>query len=172
MLLVPIGDGIVTQIAMPNNVCVPRHTRKSQPTNCAYSSMPLQTRNIAKGVAPRLHLPKSTKPRPIANGGATKQSWTQKRRKRNASKSSDESKDSESSQSDDSEPQAKARKKRARRQATASEEEVEEVDADDEPPTEQIEVEDMNEEQPGLLDVVSMNGHMIQRVQQTHMTLG
>jgi hypothetical protein len=31
-----------------------------------------------------------------------------------------------------------------------SEEEVEEVDADDEPPTEQIEVEDMNKEQPGM----------------------
>jgi hypothetical protein len=135
---------------------VPRPTHKSLPTlgtfhtNHAYFSMPLQTRNIAKGIAPRLHLPKSTKPKPQTspgkNGHATKQPQTRKHRKRVASESEDEGE--ESSESENSDHKAR-KKKQAKWQASMSDE-VEEVDADDEPTMEQIE--DGNEEHPGPSD--------------------
>lgn len=86
--------------------------------------MPLQTRNIAKGVAPRLHQPKHAKPKPKATTNSAKRSH-----KRHASESEDE-------QCDRSEPKKRG-KKRARQVNTSSdsESEVEEVDDDTWPPT-------------------------------------
>ena len=52
-----------------------------------YSFMPLQTRNIAKGIPPKVHLPKPTKPKPSAGkkDGTTKAALTKKNRKQHAS---------------------------------------------------------------------------------------
>jgi len=126
--------------------------------------MPLQTRNIAKGVPPRVHLPKSTKPKPSAGkkNGATKAAPTKKDCKRHAGTSGDESEE----QSEDLEP--KARKKRARREATTSEEEAEEVDDDPvpKPPMEHVnDVDDEQSEQPDE-DEVSTNDYISQRMDQ------
>ena len=126
--------------------------------------MPLQTRNIAKGIAPRVHLPKPTKPKPSAGkkNGATKAAPTKKDRKRHASTSGDESEE----QSEDLEP--KVRKKRARREATTSEEEVEEVDVDPvpEPPIEHVDdMDDEPSDQPDE-DEVSTNDYISQRINQ------
>src|ERR1700678_3389313 len=101
---------IVIKNAIPN-IC-----KSSFKISCSsvYSSMPLQTCNIAKGIPPRVRLPKSTKPKPSAGkkDGAMKAAPTKKGHKRHASTSGDESEE----QSKDLEP--KARKKCARQEAT------------------------------------------------------
>ena len=126
--------------------------------------MPLQTRNIAKRIPPRVYLPKSTKPKPSAGkkDGATKAALTKNDRKRHASTSGDESEE----QSEDLEP--KARKKCARREATTSEEEVEEVNDDPvpKPPMEHVnDVDDEQSEQPDE-DEVSTDYYISQRMDQ------
>ncbi|KAF8963735.1 hypothetical protein BDZ97DRAFT_1919514 [Flammula alnicola] len=112
--------------------------------------MPITTRNIAKGVPPRLHLPKgpTTKHKPSTGnkGGTTKPTQTRKSHKRNTTESDDGSE--ESSQSEDSEPRAR-KKKRAKWHVTESEEEVEDIEADAAP------VEDVDatsSQQPGSAD--------------------
>ena len=126
--------------------------------------MPLRTRNIAKGVPPRVHLPKSTKPKPSAGkkDGATKAAPTRKDRKRHASTSGDESEE----QSEDLEP--KARKKRARQEATRSEEEVEEVNDDPVPKPSMERVSDVDDEQSEQPDEdeVSTDDYISQRMDQ------
>jgi len=105
--------------------------------------MPLQTHNIAKGIPPRVHLPKSTKPKPSTGkkDGTTKAAPTKKDRKWHASTSGDESEE----HSEDLEP--KARKKRARQKATMSEEKVEEVDDDPVPKPPMEHINDLDDKQ-------------------------
>jgi len=80
--------------------------------------MPLQTCNIAKGIAPRLHLPKSTKPKPKPQTDRAGKS-----RKRDSSESMDESSHSESPKP------VKKRKKRAKQVTVSIDlEEVEQVE--------------------------------------------
>src|SRR5277367_207931 len=133
-------------------------------SSSVYSSMPLRTRNIAKGVPPRVHLLKSTKPKPSAGkkDGATKAAPTRKDRKRHASTSGDESEE----QSEDLEP--KARKKRARQEATRSEEEVEEVNDDPVPKPSMERVSDVDDEQSEQPDEdeVSTDDYISQRMDQ------
>jgi hypothetical protein len=122
--------------------------------------MPLETRNIAKGVPPRVHLPK---PKPSAGkkNGTIKAAPTQKNHKRYASTGGDESEE----QSKHSEPKVR-KKKRARHEATTSEDDVEVV-ADDnpvpEPPMEQVN--DMNDD-PQQSDEVSTIDYITQRINQ------
>lgn len=154
-----------TENALPNTA---RH--KKIHLN-AYSCMPLQTRNITKGVPPRLHLQKDTATKPKNKSKAkpktstgkksstTKRTQSRKSRKRDASESGDESE--ESSPSDESEHDGRRKKKRARHQEAESEEEVEQVDADVEAPVE--DVDDVNNAQPGSAseDEVSVKRYMI-----------
>jgi hypothetical protein len=133
--------------------------------------MPLQTRNIAKGVPPRVHLHKSTKHKPSASkkDGATKAALTKKGHKRHASTSGDESEGSE--QSEDLELKAR-KKKRARQELNTSEGEpdVEEVDDDPvlEPPMEHIDdvpVDNDEQSEQGVeLDEVSTNNYITRRM--------
>ena len=78
--------------------------------------------NIAKGIPPRVHLPKFTKPKPSSGkkDGATKAALTKKDCKQDASTSGDESEE----QSKDLELKAR-KKKHARGEEIMSEEEVE-----------------------------------------------
>ena len=127
--------------------------------------MPLQTRNIAKGIPPRVHLTKSTKPKPSAGkkDHAPKAAPTKKGHKRHASRSGDESEE----QSKELEPKAR-NKKHARREAVTSEEEVEEVDDDPvpKPPMEQVnDVDDEQSEQTDK-DEVSTTDCIFQRMSQ------
>src|SRR5271156_5137490 len=113
---------------------------------------------------PRVHLHKSTKPKPSTGKkhGATKAAPTKKDRKRHASTSGDESEE----QSEDLEP--KARKKHARQEATTSEEEVEEVNDNPvpKPPMEHVsDVDDEQSEQPDE-DEVSTDDYISQRMDQ------
>ena len=73
--------------------------------------MPLKTRNIAKGIPPRVHEPKSTKPKASTSKKALvmKAAQTKKNRKWHASESGDNSE--ELSQSEDSEVKVRKRKR-------------------------------------------------------------
>ena len=125
--------------------------------------MPLQTRNIAKGIPPRVHLPKSTKPKPSAGkkDSTTKAAPTKKNRKWHASTSEDES----GQESKDSEPKAR-KKKHARREVSEEEEVAEEVNDNPipEPPMEQvIDIDDEQAEQSNE-DEVSTKYYITQRM--------
>lgn len=94
--------------------------------------MPTATRTVAKGIAPRTHLP----PKPKKNN-----------RKRNADEESSAD-ESEQSDSDDARSKAKAKKHKRQRLITVpeSEEELESVDDTTELPRKEVEeVEDLNE---------------------------
>jgi hypothetical protein len=107
--------------------------------------MPLQTRNITKGVAPRTHLPKGTK----SNSSKSKKTPAKKptqSRKRPATESDDES------QPGDSEPTTKSAKTRKKARVVSktfeSEGEVEEIiDVDSTSTVENVS--DVDDEQAG-----------------------
>src|SRR5271168_3332237 len=149
---------------------IPNICKSSFKISCSsvYSSMPLKTRNIAKGIPPRVHLPKSARPKPSAGkkDGATNP--TKKGRKRHASTSGDDSADSEE-QSGDLEP--KAKKKRARREATTAEEEVEVLEEVDDGPVPNPPMEHINDTydeqtEPPDEDEVSTDDYITQKMDQ------
>jgi hypothetical protein len=104
--------------------------------------MPLTTRTVAKGIPPRVHMPKPTaktdgKPRKESNGTKNKKKETKKSKKRAASDDESEDDGKQSSSSDDSAAKAKnLKKKRAGKKRRIEEPEsdlVEVVDTDVEP---------------------------------------
>ena len=97
--------------------------------------MPTVTRTLAKGIAPRTHLPPKAKKKDS--------------RKRNANEESSND-ESETSDSDDARPKAKAKKHKRRRVITVeSEEEPEHVDDMTEPQREEVEEVDDQNDEPG-----------------------
>ena len=123
--------------------------------------MPLQTHNIAKGIAPKIHLPKSTKSKPstVKKGGTAKLVQAHTSHKQVASKSKEGSE--VSSNSEDSEPKPKKKKAKQTQEETVSKEEVDVSDA--RPPVDDAEEEEDVEQQSDK-DEVSTNGSMISRV--------
>src|SRR6266545_3658530 len=116
----------------------------------SYSTMPITTRTIAKGVPPRVHKPKGKAKQ------QTKQAHTS--RKRVASESEGEELE------DETEPRAKKKRNTTHRQIEESESEVELIEENAQPPEEEVESVDEtrgSEEVPDEQEVST--GHLFER---------